>query len=715
MKVIQIVLLFLLAWSTVANGKDGQNIDWPTYQGDDSRNQYSELSQITPENADMLEVAWIYSSGENDQKRQIQCNPLIIDGVLYGLTPLQNLFALDAATGEELWQFDPAKLIGEKLSLNHNRGMSYWVDGSNERIFFSAGSYYFAVDPETGDSIKEFGGRGYISLYDGIPEWASDLFVVSTTPGVIYKNRLIIGTRVSEGQSAAPGYIRAFDTRTGRLLWTFKTIPHPGELGYDTWPPEAYKSVGGANSWSGMSLDRERGIVYVPTGSASFDFYGGNRHGQNLFANCLIALDAFSGEYIWHYQFVHHDLWDRDLPAPPNLVTLERDGKRIDAVAQITKSAHIFIFDRETGEPLFPIEERPVNTETNLEGEKVWPTQPFPLKPQPFGRQALTLDNITKRTEEAHNYVARILETVRTGEQFLPPSLQGTIIFPGFDGGGEWGGASFDQETGILYVNGSEMPWLLTMIDTRTMDRREPAARTYMNYCAMCHGPDMEGNEIGGYPSLLGIEERFSLEEIHEVIQNGRNMMPAFSHLEDKSIEDVITFINKFSLSASAQNKDAVSRQDAEADSNNGSLLPYTYAGYNRFLDPDGYPAVEPPWGQLNAIDLNKGEIVWQVPLGEYEELSAQGIPKTGRENYGGPVATAGGVIFIAASSDQYFRVFNKQTGEELAKYKLPAGGYATPSVYSVKGKQYVVIACGGGKMNTPYGNYYVSFALPDS
>jgi quinoprotein glucose dehydrogenase len=491
--------------------------------------------------------------------------------------------------------------------------------------------------------------------------------------------------------------------RTGRIRWTFHTIPYPGELGYDTWPPDAWTRIGGANAWSGISIDRERGLVFLPTGSAAFDFWGGNRHGANLFANCVLVLKADTGARVWHYQLVHHDVWDRDPPAAPVLVTVERDGKRIDAVAQLTKSAFVFLFNRDTGEPLVPIEERAVAS-SDLTGEATWPTQPVPLSPPPFSRQLLTEADLTTRTPKAHKAVLERFRQSRSAGPFTPPSTQGTVIFPGFDGGAEWGGSAFDEHSGRLYVNANEMPWILTMVKVqKSSDPSAEGQRLYQLNCAVCHGGDRSGAEAQNVPSLVKIARKLRRAQTMQVVRQGKGVMPSFGSLSLAQRRAIVAFLYG----------DKPKIVPKSADETPEESVLYSHTGYNRFLDPDGYPAVKPPWGTLNAIDLNKGTIAWTVPLGELPELTAKGIRQTGTENYGGPIITATGVLFIGASKDEKFRAFDTATGRVLWQTGLPAGGYATPATYEVQGRQYVVIAAGGGKMGTKSGDAYVAFALP--
>lgn len=678
--------------------------DWPVYQGGKSSNHYSPLKQIRKSNLDKLKVTWQYHSGEKEIQNlsQIQCNPLVINGVLYGSSPGLKVFALNARTGERIWEFNPD--INSEFSVHVSRGLTYWQYREDKRLFFGAGSNLYSLNAETGRLISSFGRGGIVSLKEGLGESAKDSYVVLRTPGIIYKDLLIIGSTVSETMGAAPGYIRAFNVRSGKLEWIFHTIPLPGEFGYETWPENAYQFTGGANCWAGMSLDEKRGIVYCPTGSAAYDFWGGNRKGADVFADCLIALKAATGERIWHFQTVHHDIFDKDLPAPPNLLTVRQNGKVIDAVAQITKQGFIFIFDRVTGSPLFPVKEIQVPA-SDLNGEESWPTQPVPVLPPPLVPQVLSEGNITNISKESHDYVSAILKTVRTGQIFIPPSTQGTLIFPGFDGGSEWGGAAADPYKGILYVNCNIMPWINKMIplDYKTQKNIQSGFNAYLVNCAVCHGKDMTGNVSGTYPSLINIRNKYSRTAIEEIVGRGKGFMPSFKQLGNDKIEQIIAYIS---------NEKSDQSQVTEALTDTNYIVPYTHDGYNRFFDEDGYPAVAPPWGTLSAVDMNAGKILWQVPLGEYGELKGKGITKTGTENYGGPLVTASGLIFIAASRDECIRAFDQETGEELWKFKLPAAGYATPATYMIKGKQYLVIACGGGKSRTPSGDIYLAFSL---
>ncbi len=694
---------------------------WEVYNGGNDAIKYSSLTQIDTANVSQLEVAWSYHTGDADSSgSQIQCNPIIIAGVLYGVGPQMKLFAIDAASGKEKWVFDPNAKSKTNLNtvalhiLINSRGVAYWTDGKEDkRIFFTAGAHTYAVDATTGIPIPSFGKNGAIDLHDGLGRDVSDLFVVNTSPGIVYNDLIILGTRVDEGLPSAPGHIRAYDVRTGKLVWIFHTIPQPGEPGYETWEDkDAWKYIGGANAWSGFSLDKERGIVFAPTGSAAYDFYGGNRKGTNLYANCLLALDAATGKLIWHFQFVHHDLWDKDSPAPPALITIQKNGQKIDAVAQTTKNGMVYVFERETGKPVFEIEEVPVDTVTDLEGEKIWPTQPIPKKPLPFARQHLEDDDINPYlADSVKTRLTNDLKRYRHDHMYTPPGKIPSLVFPGYDGGGEWGGAAFDPITEILYVNANEMAWIMEMRENKLEQPGKESwlqagERLYTQHCATCHGANRKGT--GNNPTLLNIQTTYTKADFLLLVKSGRRMMPALNHIGENEINAIAAFV----LDLKADQKREFANQHLKIDSVN--FIRYKMDGYKKFLSPDGYPAISPPWGTLNAINLNSGEFVWKTPLGEYEELTAKGIAPTGTENYGGPVVTAGGLVFIAASRDGKLRAFNKANGKLIWEYALPAPAFATPAVYELNGKQYIVIACGGGKLNTKSGDAYVAFALPE-
>ncbi|WP_138475311.1 outer membrane protein assembly factor BamB family protein [Dyadobacter bucti] len=679
--------------------KPVKNTEWTEYLGGPDRNHYSTLTQINKGNVKNLKVAWTYSMPDSGQT---QANPIIVDGVLYGVTPAVQAFALDAATGKQIWLFGDKSKNGS----NTSRGVSYWSDGADKRIMHAMGSFLYALDAKTGKVIETFGDHGKIDLHTGLPEIAKNKYMVSNTPGTIFEDLIIMPLRLSEDSDAAPGDLRAFNVRTGKLEWTFHTIPYPGEFGYETFPPDAYKNTftGAANNWSGTAIDRKRGILYVPTGSAGYDFYGAKRKGQNLFANSLLALDARTGKRLWHYQTMHHDLWDRDLPAPPNLITVKHNGKSIDAVAQVSKQGYVFIFDRVSGKPLFPIKEVAA-PKSALTGEFPWPTQPVPGKPATFARQAYTLTekDISVYAPDRDSLVYKFKKYKK--ELFAAPSKEGTVILPGFDGGAEWGGAGADPEKGILYVNSNEMAWILTMKDTpkeSELSTLSPGGKVYTTYCVTCHGPQRKGNAKSGYPSLVDLGTRRDRPFVHQIVTSGKGMMPGFTMLTADEKQALISFL------FGDEKVEAVSAVPASKK----IYLPYQSTGYNKFLDSQGLPAIAPPWGTLNAIDLNTGEFLWKIPFGEVESLRAKGVPATGTENYGGPVVTASGLLFIAATKDGKFRVFDKDNGKLLWETMLPAAGFATPSTYEVNGKQYVVIACGGTKLGTKKGNQYVAFAL---
>jgi glucose dehydrogenase len=759
-----------------------KDVDWPVYGGQTANNHYSALTQINRSNVGSLRIAWKFDTHE---KGGLQTSPIIVGRTVYAYTPSQKVIALDAGSGKLLWTFDSG-IKGTQPA----RGLTYWQGPDESRLFAGVMNFLYALDPATGKPIESFAEQGRIDLRKelrGEPEQQS---IALTTPGVIYKDLIIVGGRNPETHPAPPGNIRAFDVHTGALRWSFHTIPHPGEEGYQAWPPEAWKKTGAANNWCGMTIDTERGIVYAPTGSAVFDFYGGDRVGDDLYANTLLALDANTGKRIWHFQGVHHDIWDRDFPSPPSLVSVVREGRRVDALVQTTKQGYIYLFDRETGKPLFPVQEFPY-PKSNVPGEVTSATQPKPLAPEPFGRQLLTQDMLTNRTPEAHQYVLDMFKKIRSEGQFVPFSLDKlTVVFPGFDGGAEWGGSAVDPNKGILYVNENEMAWLGGLTPSQTGG--SPGQKAYRNLCSVCHGPSRQGAPPA-FPSLIGVQTRQPDKDIMMTIRSGKGRMPGFPAVDGDLMKSLLDYlktpadkkelesdVNKAALedhsagSISYQKNCAIchgdhregivpsfpallglssrmtERQTIEiiyrgkgrmpgftslSDTELKPLLaylgigtgsstksettsdepPYEFTGYRKFLDQDGYPAISPPWGTFSAVDLNTGKYLWRIPFGEYPELTAKGIKDTGSENYGGPIVTAGGIVFIGATVyDKKVRAFDSLSGKLLWESTLTYSATATPATYMLDGKQYIVIASGGGKdLKSPSGGEYVAFALP--
>lgn len=680
--------VLLLAAPAVLGAQAPQNADWPVYGGTTDNTHYSTLKQITPANVATLQVAWTYATHDEFKGSEMQTNPVVIDGVLYGTSPKLRVFALDAATGKELWSFDPNY---GRPAPNRFRHRGLVVTG--DRVLVTYRYRLYALDRKTGQPIPSFGdSSGFVDMRNAFDRPAERITVSASTPGVVYGDLFIIGSTVAEALPSSPGDIRAYDVKTGALRWVFHTIPRPGEFGYDTWLPDAWKVSGGANAWSGVTIDQTRGIVFAATGSAAFDFYGANRLGDNLFANTLLALDAKTGKRLWHFQAVKHDLWDWDFPAAPTLVTVKRDGRDVDAVAQITKTGYVYVFERTTGRPLFPVAYRSVPASL-MDGELAAETQPYPLSPPPFVRQTLTEEMLTTRTPTAHDSALKFFRAYQTSGMYDPPNTRGTIIFPGVDGGGEWGGPAFDPATGLLYINANEMPWYHKLVERSDKS-------LFGTHCASCHGDNFAGS--AKIPTLVGVGTRKTRDEIAQVIRQGAGVMPGFAGtLDNAAVNDLVNYL--------LTGKDVALQAGV-----NPNYQKYRSSGLQIFLDPDGYPPITPPWGTLSAIDLNKGEIRWTTPFGEYPKLAAQGLTNTGSDNYGGAVVTENGLLLIGATTyDRKFRAFDKSTGKLLWETILPASGNATPSLYMVNGREYLVIACGGGKNDAESGGTYVAFALP--
>lgn len=702
-----------------------QYVSWKVYRGDEGSNAYSRLSQINKENVKGLEVAWTYRAGDGQIKASrpsIQCNPIIVDNIMYATSTGLKLFALNAYTGERLWEYNPSAEIPGEQVFGTNRGLNYWEDGEDKRLFYCVRNTLRAIDAATGIPVAGFGRNGAVDLREGLDrKYDENTYIENTSPGVIYGDLIIIGSSVLEAYGSAPGHIRAYNAKTGSLEWIFHTIPHPGEFGYETWPKDYFLTGGGANAWGGLSIDQERGIVFAPVGAATHDFYGADRLGAGLFANSVVAIDASTGAYRWHFQVSHHDVWDYDLPSAPNLITINHNGKMVDAVAQLTKQGFIFVLDRETGEPLFEVEERPVPQST-VPGETSWPTQPFPLKPPPLVRQQFSMDLVSDITAESRENILEQIEGYTLGGIYSPPSISGTIQLPGFRGGAEWSGGTFDPESGIIYVGVNDMPNMVQLTEHQPEIRLELSdfgnmqdfgSSVYQTNCAACHGTDLKGSV--SYPSLLFVKDSIPLTDLKKLLKTGRGMMPSFSALPESERQAVLAYLYEL------ETDEAISiipleEGQSEKQFNTDHTKKYKLKAYKQLRDHLGYPGIKPPWGNLCAVNLNTGEIIWKVPLGEYPELSEMGIPPTGTQLFGGGIVTAGGLVFIGASRDEKFRAFDKDTGEILWEFQLPAGGYATPATYQLDGEQFVVIAAGGGGFQgTKTGDYYLAFKLPEN
>jgi quinoprotein glucose dehydrogenase len=677
--------------------------NWGDYGGGPESMQYSALRQIHTGNVAQLELAWSFEAP--DLPPRIAYNPVVVDGVLYGLARHQTIAAIDAASGTLLWSH---RVDGEPTS----RGINYWesTDGKDRRLLFASDSNLQAIDARTGRPIRSFGTNGCVDLRDGMERYNHRGGVQSNMPGRIFENLILMGTGTGEQYEAPPGDIRAFDVVTGKLVWTFHTIPKEGEYGYDTWPPEPRKRNGGANVWGEISVDEARGIAYFPTGSPTYDFYGGNRKGANLFGNCVLALDARTGKRRWHFQAVHHDLWDYDLSPAPKLLTVTHEGRRVDVVAQATKSGFVYVLDRETGEPIWPIEEKPV-PQSDVPGEHSWPTQPFPSKPPPFARQNFSIEDLNPHVSEADT--KRFTELVRKSRNegvFTPPSRRGTIQIPGQYGGANFGCCAGDPETGMVYVNARNIPCYNRVRAARGVslpeDPRSPEQRgreLFRTTCVACHAwnaPLTPVKEIG--------EERF-----RAIVRDGRGQMPGFPHLAKEDVDAVIAFLDIYTVVQRRNAGEEQVEEDAPRPAD-GEVRYWGMFGNAIYAREVELPILGPPWLEIVAYDLNEGTIRWRRPLGRMPELAAKDVKDTGGEAYrSGPVVTAGGLLFTGAASDRTVRAWDKATGALLWEKTLPSPPSGIPAVYEARGRQFVVFYVTRGPARHMSSPGYYAFALP--
>ena len=661
---------------TAANGwpQSGNRADWERSLGGPTSNRFSELSQITPSNVANLEPAWTYRSG--DGAGNIQCNPIIVGGTMFTPTPGKNIVAVNAATGAERWRFSPGTLLGKQSSNPARRGLLYWKgDRDNQaRLLFGDGNWLLAIDPENGRPLAEFGDGGKTPVPMG-----------TTAVGAMHGHIFVL-----------PGYggdVYGFDARNGKLLWTFKTRPEPGQYGHETWD----KIESGANCWGGMALDESRGIAFVSLGSPKPNFIGLNHQGDNLFSNCIVALNTLTGERLWHFQELRHDIWDWDIPAPPNLVTVERHGRRVDAIAQVTKLGNTLLLDRASGEPLYDF--RLVRVDTHgLPGDQTAAYQPAPELPQPFARQAYTRNDLPLNPE-ARTLLQPMFERANSGPFPSFDEAKPTMLF-NIHGGAEWTGAAADPK-GFLYVTSNDVPWSITCFrDDDPPPAIPPTAgeEVYKTNCAVCHGPDRMG--ISHAPPMRGLRHRLSEADVRALLKTGRATMPPMAHLPEDQVRALLDFLlcrDRTAANAVPQKSNA-----------------WTFSGFKRVLDAKQYPACTPPWGTLNCINLNTGKIAWSVPLGEYPELKAEGIAKTGQENFGGAIVTTTGLVFASGTRDKKIRAFDAGSGAELWSRDLPLHGTAPPACYEAEGRQFILQpATGGGKLGGAAGDVWVAFALP--
>ena len=704
-------LLALLVGAALAPGLSGQSgkpREWTDYAGGPSGSRFMPLTEITKANVTRLAVAWTYPYGDSG------FNPIVAHGTIYTRGRNNALVALDAATGKEIW-------IHEGLQGMTARGMNYWEsrDGSDRRLIFSVNDYLQELDAKTGRSIVTFGNDGVVDLREGLGRDPKAIArVQSGTPGKVFENLILLGSAPGEGYFSPPGDLRAFDVTTGQVVWQFHTVPHPGEFGYDTWPKDAWKYIGGTNTWGEVTVDEQRGIAFFPTGSATFDYYGADRLGNDLFANCLIALDARTGKRLWHFQNVHHDLWDFDNVSGPQLTTIRKDGRTIDVVALAGKTGYLYVFDRVTGQPIWPIDEKPVPTTTTVPGEQLSPTQPIPTAPPPFGRQFFTVADINPYmlTDTERQQFKERVGKARNDGQFTPIGFDEVIHMPGNHGGSNWGSTSANPSDGSVFVIAFNVPAIMRLVRPG-----EPAARgggggfagmsVYQTNCQACHGAQLEG--VAAVPELLTVIDRLSDTELRAVISNGRNQMPAFHQLSADDVDALVSLFHAaraFGGRGGARGAEAlppgpvVERGPAkvrETPARGTGAPPAAYpegveAPKDRLvMESYGlYPTlINPPYTTLTAYDLNKGTIKWQIGLGDDLRLVAQGVRGTGSAQLikGSAIPTATGLLFVNAP-DRKVHIYDADTGRQLHELPLGAMSSGSPSMYEFNGRQYLLV-----------------------
>jgi quinoprotein glucose dehydrogenase len=665
---------------------------WHDYAGGADGMQYSALKQIDKTNVGQLELAWFYQVP--GPARRFGFNPVIVDGLMYVMAKDGAIVALDAVTGKEVWSHTVD-------ATPTDRGINYWEsqDRSDGRLLFSANGYLQAIDARTGRHIASFGKGGFVDFKEAVPRANP-----TGTPGHVFEDLILMGSATGEGYGSSLGYLRAYNVITGKLAWTFRTIPLPGEEGYETWPKDAHTYIGGANTWGEISIDEKRGIAYFPTGSATYDFYGADRIGANLFADCLIALDARTGKKLWHYQVVHHNIWDYDLVPAPKLMTVQHNGKPVDVVAVATKHGFLFVFDRVTGKPLWPIEERPV-PRSDVPGEETYPTQPFPTWPPPFARQKVTVDDLNPYLDPEETAKLReILLTARNEGLFTPTSTRYTVRMPGELGGNNWGGVAGDPETGTLYVRTIDAPTLPIMslrprVSTAEGGTPEQRGRSvYAQHCESCHGTE---------PSNVPSPTQLGVDRFTKVIRSGMGQMPEFSEtaLPAQQMDALVAYFNNPAA--------------GNLPRRSGPEPPPPPAGQTRYYAPyatwnanNGLPAIGPPWSEIVAYNLGEGTIKWRIPFGTVPSLAAKGITNTGsyHPTRNGLVVTAGGLLIAGTFGDRTFRIYDKETGKILWQKPIESGPEGMPAVYEVGGRQYIAFAARTGPIFDNIGRQSVAW-----